>query len=108
VDAVFLIDELDKVVDVVFANQAAVQRAQELWQKTTPLKGNLSRIVGVVLTPLHDQSITIRTDDGNERRYEVRPLIQSRVATLAKGDAVQLLVDEENKVTDVAFVPGAK
>jgi hypothetical protein len=108
VDAVFLIDELNKVVDVVFANQAAVQRAEELWQKTTPLKGNLSRIVGVVLKPLHDNSLTIRTDGGKEQRYEVRPLIQSRVATLSQGDAVVLLVDEENKVTDVAFVPGGK
>jgi hypothetical protein len=36
VDAVFLIDELDKVADVVFADQAAVERAEALWQKTTP------------------------------------------------------------------------
>jgi hypothetical protein len=108
VDAVFLIDELDKVVDVVFANREAVQRAAELWQKTTPLKGNLIQIAGVVLKPLHANSITIRTDDGKEQPYEVRPLIQSRVATLSKGDAVVLLVDEENKVTDVAFMPGAK
>ena len=108
VDAVFLIDELDKVVDVVFADQAAVQRAEELWQKTTPLKGNLSRIVGVVLKPLHDNSITIRTDDGKEQAYEVRPLIQPRMATLSKGDAVVLLMDEENKVTDVAFMPDEK
>jgi len=35
----------------------------------------------------------------------VRPLIQPRLATLVKGDAVVLLVDEEHKVTDVAFVP---
>ena len=108
VDAVFLIDELDKVADVVFADQAAVERAEALWQKTTPLKGNLSRIVGVVLKPLHDNSLTIRTDGGQEQRYEIRPLIQSRVATLSKGDAVVLLLDEENKVTDVAFVPDGK
>lgn len=77
-------------------------------EKKTPLKGNLSRIVGVVLTPLHDNGIAIRTDDGKEYSYEVRPLIQSRLATVAKGDAVVLLVDEENKVTDVAFIPGGK
>lgn len=106
VDAVFLIDELDKVVDVVFANQEAVQRAAELWQKTTPLKGNLIQIAGIVLKPLQANSITIRTDDGKEQPYEVRPLIQSKVATLSKGDTVVLLVDEENKVTDVAFMPG--
>ena len=35
-----------------------------------------------------------------------RPLIQQRLGTLAKGDAAVLLVDDENKVTDVAFEPG--
>ncbi|HKN87215.1 MAG TPA: hypothetical protein VJV04_10175 [Nitrospiraceae bacterium] len=108
VDAVFLIDELDKVVDVVFANREAVQHAAELWQKMTPLKGNLVQVAGVVLKPLLANSITIRTDGGKEQAYEVRPLIQSRVATLSKDDAVVLLVDEENKVTDVAFIPAGK
>jgi hypothetical protein len=44
-------------------------------------------------------------EDGKERTYHVRPLIQQRLATLFTGDAVVLLVDEENKVTDVAFLP---
>ena len=35
----------------------------------------------------------------------MRPLIQERLGTLVKGDAAVLLVDEENKVTDVSFVP---
>jgi hypothetical protein len=108
VEAVFLIDELDKIVDVAFANREAVQRAEELWKKKSPLKGNLKRIAGVVLRPLHDNGIAIRTDDGKEHAYEVRPLIQSRLAMVAKGDAVVLLVDEENKVTDVAVMPGGK
>ena len=36
VDAVFLIDELDKVVDGTYGNMEAVHRAAELWQKKTP------------------------------------------------------------------------
>ncbi len=36
--------------------------------------------------------------------YEVRPLIQPRLATLSKGDDSMLLVDKENKVADIAFV----
>jgi hypothetical protein len=35
----------------------------------------------------------------------VRPLAQRRPTTLSKGDAVVLLVDDENKVTDVAIPP---
>lgn len=38
VDAVFLIDEADKIADVTFGDKEAVSRAAELWQKKTPLK----------------------------------------------------------------------
>jgi translation initiation factor IF-1 len=104
VDAVFLIDELNRIVDVTFGSKDAVHRAAELWQKKTPLKGNFSRINAVVLEPLVRDMITVRTDDGKEHPYEVRPLIQKRMEKLSKGDAVVLLIDEENKVTDVAIL----
>lgn len=108
VDAVFLIDELDKIVDVTYGSKEAVLRAAELWQKKTPLKGNLSQVAGKILKPLKDNTIVIRTEDGTEHSYQVRPLIQPRLATLSKGDAAVLLVDDEHRVTDVAFVPGGK
>lgn len=105
-DAAFLIDELDKIVDVTLGSVDSVHRSAELGQQKSPLKGNLNRIIGVILKPLADNKISIRTENGTERSYQVRPLIQPRLAKLAKGDAAVLLVDEENKVTDVAFVPG--
>ena len=107
-EAVFLIDELDQIVDVTFRNKKAIHQAAEHWQKKTPLKGNLGQIRGVVSQPLDSNTIGIRAEDGNERSYEVRSLVQPRVANLSKGEAVVLLVDEENKVTDVAFVPSQK
>jgi len=105
VDAVFLIDELNKIVDVTYGSKEAVHRAEELWQKKTPLKGSFNRTNVVVLTPLDRNAITVRTEDGKEHHYEVRPLIQKRMEKLTKGDAVVLLLDEENKVTDVAILP---
>ena len=104
-DVIFLIDELDKIVDVTMGSVESVHRAAELGQQKSPLKGNLRQIAGVILKPLADNAISIRTEDGTVHSYEVRPLIQPRLATLSKGDAVVLLVDEEHKVTDVAFVP---
>ena len=104
VDAVFLIDESDRIVDVTFGNKEAVHHAAELWQKKTPLKGNFDRVSGVIMTPLVNDIITIRSD-GGEQRYEVRPLAQRRLTSLSKGDAVVLLVDDDNKVTDVAIPP---
>jgi len=105
-DAIFLIDELNKIVDVTMGSVESVHRAAELGQQKSPLKSNLTQIVGVVLKPLADNAISIRTEDGEEHSYQVHPLIQARLATLSKGAAAVLLVDDENKVTDVAFVPG--
>jgi hypothetical protein len=104
VDAVFLIDESDRIVDVTFGSKEAVRRAAELWQKKTPLKGSFDRIVGVIVTPLENNEIAIRTDAGAQA-YEVRPLAQRRLRHLLEGDLVVLLVDEDSKVTDVAIPP---
>ncbi len=104
-DAIFLIDELDKIVDVSMGSVESVHRAADLGQQKSPLKGNLGQVTGVIQTPLKDNTIVIRTEDGKEHSYQVRPLIQPRLATLSKGAGAVLLVDEENKVTDVAFQP---
>ena len=106
VDAVFLIDESDRIVDVTFGSKEAVHRAAELWEKKTPLKGNFDRITGVIEIPLENNVITVGTEEG-KNTYEVRPLAQRRLIDLSKGDAVVLLVDEDNKVTDVAIPPGS-
>lgn len=105
VDAVFLIDESDRIVDVTFGSREAVHRAAELWKKKTPLKGNFDRINGTILTPLENNRIAIRTEEYAEQRYEVHPLAQLRLVGLSKGDAVILLLDNEGKVTDVAIPP---
>jgi hypothetical protein len=104
-DVIFLIDELDKIVDVTMSLES-VHRAAERGQQKSPLKGNLSQVEGVILKPLKDNAIVIRTGDGKEHSYNVCPLIQARLGTLSKGDAAVFLVDEENEVTDVAFQPG--
>jgi len=104
VDTVFLIDESDRIVDVTFGSKEAVHRAAELWEKKTPLKGNFDRITGVIETPLENNVVAVVTDEG-KNTYEVRPLALRRLIHLSKGDAIVLLVDEDNKVTDVAIPP---
>lgn len=104
-DAIFLVDELNKIVDVTMGSMESVHRAAELGQQKSPLKGNLSQVAGKILKPLKDNALVIQTEAGNKHFYEVRPLIQPRLVTLSTGDAVVLLVDDEDKVTDVAFIP---
>src|SRR5262249_6560302 len=84
-DVILLIDELDKIVDVTMGTTESVQRAAELGQKKSPLKGNLSQVTGKILKPLRDNTIIIRTEGGKEHSYQVRPLIQPRLGTLSKG-----------------------
>jgi translation initiation factor IF-1 len=102
-DAIFLIDELDKIVDVTLGSVESVHRAAVLGQHKSPLKGNLGQVGGVILKPLHENTIVIRTEDGNEHSYQVRARIQPRLRTLSAGDTAVLLVDEENLVMDAGF-----
>lgn len=104
-DAVFLIDELDKIVDVTMGSVESVHRSADLGQQKSPLKGNLEQVAGKILKPLKDNVIVIQTADGKEHSYKVSSLVQPRLGTLSKGDAAVLLLDTENKVTDVAFQP---
>ena len=103
----FLIDELDKIVDVTFGSKEAAARSSEQSLKMSPIKGNLAQVRGKIVKPLHDNRIVIQTQDGKEQSYEVRPLIQPKLSELSKGDAAVLLVDNEQKVTDVAFEPSS-
>ena len=110
-DAIFMVDETNKIVDVNFANKDAVSRAGETPDKKSPLKGAQRRVLGTVVAPMADNQITVRTPDGKEKPYEVRSLVRDRMEKLSKGEAVVLLVDGDNKVVDVAVPPaqeGAK
>ena len=62
---------------------------------------------GMLVSPLvvgHDQAV-IRTTDGKEGSFEVRPLARSKVAGLPIGTEAVFLLDETNQIADVAFGP---
>jgi hypothetical protein len=101
-DAVFLIDETDEITDATCADRVpgADQR-----HATSPPKAAHRRIEGSITEPLTLDLITVRTHEGSPRPFEVRPLVYDRLAQLAKGDSVILLVDTDEKVIDVAFPP---
>jgi hypothetical protein len=102
-DVTFLIDELDKIVDVTMSTTESVHRSAELGQHKSPLKGNLNQIAGVIVKPLKDNTVVIRTEDGKDQTYKVRPLVQERLAHVSRGQSATLLVDEDQQVQDVSF-----
>jgi translation initiation factor IF-1 len=100
VEAEFLIDEANKIADVNFLDKGAAQDRAPM-----PIKGAHRRIEGYLVSKLEQDRIRIRTEDGKESAYEIRPLIKEKFSKLAKGDAVVLMLDTEDKVIDVAFTP---
>lgn len=108
IDAVFLLDETNKIADVNFEGKQAVEQAQDSGHMKSPIKGAQRRVTGILVEPLSKDRITVRTMDGKEQPYEVRTSIKDRVAQIPKGKVIVLLVDEENKVADISVPPGAK
>lgn len=98
--ALFLIDRANKIVDATFGNEEAVQRAAKGWQGSPP--ENVDRQIPGALQVLADNMVTIRTGDGNQQTLEMRSFVKDKLPALPKGTNVILLVDNENKVTDVA------
>jgi hypothetical protein len=108
IEAVFLLDETNKIADVNFEDKQAVAHAQDPSHTKSPIKGAQRRITGTIIEPLNKDRIIIRTSDGKEQPYEVRPVIKDRLAKVPKGQGIVLLVDEDNKVADIAVPPDKK
>ncbi|WP_447976696.1 hypothetical protein [Candidatus Nitrospira bockiana] len=98
--ALFLMDETNRIVDVTFA-PGAVKRGDESAKKS-PIKGAQRRVEGTIAgSPMKNQ-VVIRTNEGGEDAYEVRPLMVDKFAALPQGEPVVLLIDDQGKVIDVA------
>lgn len=102
----FLIDETNKITDATFANLDAAKEAQKRPEDRSSIKGANRQVDGTVVEPLSGDRITIKTGDG-ERPFEVREIMQERLSSLRKGESVILLVDNENKVVDIAVPPAS-
>lgn len=108
VTAVFLIDETNQIADVSVSRHQAAGSPGMHSHPTSPIKAAHKQVEGIITTPLRSNKIAIRTSDGTNKPYEVREILQSKLADLRSGDAVVLLVDNDNKVIDVAIPPKGK
>jgi hypothetical protein len=102
--ALFLLDETNQVTDATFASLSAAKDAHKNPQDKSPIKGANRQVDGTVVEPLRADRITLKTGDG-ERPFEVRGVMHERISKLQKGESVILLVDNENKVVDIAVPP---
>ena len=102
-EAEFLIDESNKIADVTFSKEVAKEMSKDYERQA--FKGAHRRVDGTVVSPLKENRIQVRTGDGKEAAYEIRPLVKDKLAKVGKGDPITLLVDTEGKVIDVALTP---
>jgi hypothetical protein len=102
VPAVFLMDESNKVIDASFGSEEILQQRTRDWKKSPP-KAPYRLIEGtLVRTP---SRVLIKTQDGKEQIFEVRPYIQEKLVHALEGSSIILLLDDENKVSDLAQPP---
>jgi translation initiation factor IF-1 len=99
--AVFLIDETSQIMDVVFSSEETL-RAGAQGRSASPPKGINRQLTGTLVKPLANNQVIIRTDDGQERAMEVRGYLQDKLEKISVGETVILLLDNENKVADLA------
>lgn len=103
VPALFLVGEAGKILDATFADEELAHRQVQEWKRSVP-KASDRQLEATLVTPPVLMA-TVRTNDGKERQVEVRPFVEEKLGNLPKGKAVILLLDDENKVTDVAVPP---
>ncbi len=102
VPAVFLTDEANKIIDATFGGEDAIQRKTGEWKRSPP-KAPYRRVEGVVVRS--PGWVMVKTPDGKDQMFEVRPFAQEKLSKAGEGAPVVLMVDDENKVSDVARPP---
>jgi hypothetical protein len=106
VPALFLVDDTNRITDAFWGSKEALARAEieyaaSKWYGSPP-KAAQSRLAATIVKPLKDGSITVRTEDGKQQQFETRLLAAETLKTIAAGEDVILLIDDENRVIDVA------
>lgn len=91
-------------MDVVCGGEETLRAATKGWYGSPP-KSVDRQLQGTIVRPAVDNQVMIRMEDGRERVVEVRAFVQDKLKKLPAGESVILLLDGENKVTDLAVPP---
>lgn len=97
--AVFLIDQTGKIVEATFGTEQALHETVETWAASPP-KSAYRHVSGTLVEP--GSWITIETTGGTMKRYQVLPPAQRALQSVSEGAPITLLLDEKNRVMDVA------
>lgn len=102
VPALFLTDGANRIVDATFGSEEGMLRQTADWKRTPP-KAVYRRVDGTLLRTA--DRVWIHTAEGQEESFETRPYVRERLSALPGGSSVTLLLDDEDKVADLAKPP---
>ncbi|MBA3611853.1 MAG: hypothetical protein H0W49_02845 [Nitrospirales bacterium] len=101
-EGLFLIDETNKIASATLSKDVVAEADD--WERSTAM--NVYRhIDGIVQVKPEKQTVTIRTKDKESLTLPVWEYLKDELAQLSKGTQVTLLVDEDDKVVDIAHLP---
>ena len=99
--AVFLIDETNQIMDTAFGSEEALRAAANGWQGSSPKSVN-RQLAGTIVKAMGNGEMTIRTEHGLDLTVEIRSFLHSKVEHLPIGETIILLLDDEDKIADIA------
>ncbi len=100
-EGLFLIDETDKIASATLTKDVT---SEDDWARSTAY--NVYRhIEGVIQEEPDKESLTIQTKNKESLTLPVWDYLQKDMAKLSKGMPVTLLVDQDDKVADIAYIP---
>ncbi|GJL69808.1 MAG: hypothetical protein NPIRA06_24430 [Nitrospirales bacterium] len=100
-EGLFLIDETNEIASATLTKDV---KSEDDWARSTAY--NVYRhIEGVIQEKPEKQSLTIQTKNKESLTLSVWDYLQKELTELSKGMPVTLLVDKDDKVADIAYIP---
>ena len=100
-EGLFLIDETNKIASATLTKDVT---SEDDWARSTAY--NVYRhIEGVIQETPDKKSLTIHTKNKKSLTLPVWDYLQNELEELSKGMPVTLLVDQNDKVADIAYIP---
>ncbi|HSF09373.1 MAG TPA: hypothetical protein VLA60_08160 [Nitrospirales bacterium] len=100
-EGLFLIDETNKIASATLTQDVT---SEDDWARSTAY--NVYRhIEGVIQEKPEKKSVTIQTKNKESLTLPVWDYLQKELTELSKGMPVTLLVDKNDKVADIAYIP---
>ncbi|HBP86794.1 MAG: hypothetical protein KC592_03765 [Nitrospira sp.] len=103
-DGLFLLDETNKISSATLTKDV---KSENDWARS-PAKNVYRHIEGVIKDKPKKHSLTIQTQDKESITLSVWDYLQEEMTELSGGTPVTVLVDQDNKVVDIAHLPQNK